>query len=206
MARSGLGNYMHSLVQQITSAKLPTAIGNFVIYAFWEIKSKKEHAALVMGAVKPKQPVLVRVHSRCLTGDVFSSLRCDCQDQLRLAMRLIAERGCGVIVYLNQEGRDIGIIDKIKSYALQDQGLDTVEANLKLGYQADERDYAVGADILQQLGVSQMELMTNNPAKIEGIGKYGLTIVKRVPLIIKPNQHNCRYLSTKRDKLGHLLH
>ena len=197
---------MTSLIKQLATANLPTKHGDFKVYAFEEVNNKKEHLALVMGDIDERQPTLVRVHSRCLTGDVFSSLRCDCQDQLNLAMEMIADHGSGVIIYLNQEGRDIGIADKIRSYHLQDQGMDTVDANVKLGYKADERDYQVGAEILRELGASQIELLTNNPAKIGGLEKFGLAIVKRVPLIIQPNNHNRRYLSTKRDKLGHLLH
>jgi 3,4-dihydroxy 2-butanone 4-phosphate synthase/GTP cyclohydrolase II len=194
------------LVKKQASAKLPTKWGYFIIYAYQEILTNKEHVALVMGKILADKPTLVRVHSKCLTGDVFCSLRCDCCGQLRAALKLIAKRGRGVLVYLNQEGRGIGLIDKIKSYQLQDHGLDTVEANIKLGYKPDMRTYDVGAQILQDLGVGKIELMTNNPQKIKGIGQYGLEIERRVPLVIPANHHNKKYLSVKRDKMGHLLH
>lgn len=198
---------MHQkLVELVSTANLPTLWGEFKIHAFRELKRKREHIALVFGSISKERPTLVRVHSRCLTGDVFGSLRCDCQEQLHLAIKAIVKNKSGVLVYLNQEGRDIGIIDKIKSYALQDKGYDTVEANRVLGYKPDMRDYNVGAQILKELGVSSMKLLTNNPAKIKGIEEYGLKIVLRIPLEIESNKYNHKYLSTKRDKLGHLLH
>ncbi len=168
--------------------------------------SGKEHVALVLGEIRKHEPVLTRVHSRCLTGDVFHSLRCDCHPQLHRALELISERGKGVLVYLNQEGRDIGLTDKIRSYALQEKGYGTVDANVKLGYKPDMRAYHIGTQILRDLGVVKMDLMTNNPKKIAGLKQYGLKIVRRVPIVIESNKHNRKYLSVKRDKLGHILH
>jgi len=161
--------------------------------------------ALVKGTITPDEPVLVRVHSECLTGDVFGSLRCDCNDQLIAAMKMVEKEGKGVIVYMRQEGRGIGLVNKIKAYQLQDLGKDTVEANEALGFRPDLRDYGIGAQILRDLGVGKMRLMTNNPKKVVGLNGYGLEIVERVPLEIQPNSINERYLKTKRDKLGHLI-
>ena len=163
------------------------------------------HVALVKGRISKSEPTLVRVHSQCLTGDVFGSQRCDCGPQLHAALRAIARRGRGVLLYLRQEGRGIGLAAKLRAYALQDRGLDTVEANVRLGYPADLRDYGIGAQILVDLGVRKIELLTNNPRKLVGLEAHGLAIVRRVPITIRPNQHNRRYLTTKRDKLGHLL-
>ncbi len=194
------------LVERAASAHLPTRFGKFIVHIYKEKITGKEHLALVIGNIDNNTPVLTRVHSRCLTGDVFHSLRCDCDSQLHFALEAIAKRGAGALVYLNQEGRDIGLTDKIKSYALQELGLDTVEANIRLGYKPDMRVYHIGTQILKDLGVHKMELMTNNPKKIAGLEQYGLEIVRRVPIIVSPNEHNRKYLFVKRDKLGHLLH
>jgi 3,4-dihydroxy 2-butanone 4-phosphate synthase/GTP cyclohydrolase II len=198
--------YRHErLVQRVAEAKLPTPYGKFRVIAYKSSTDPAEHLALVMGDVATNEPVLVRVHSQCLTGDVFHSLRCDCGEQIEMSMKRIAEEGRGVVLYMRQEGRGIGIHNKIKAYALQDQGMDTVEANLSLGFKADHRDYGVGAQILADLGVHSMRLMTNNPKKISGLESYGLKIVEQLPITTKPNPHNQRYLSTKQKKMGHLL-
>ncbi len=198
--------YRHErLVQKVAEAKLPTPYGNFKVIAYKSSTDPAEHLAMVMGDVSTGEPVLVRVHSQCLTGDVFHSMRCDCGEQIEIAMKRIAEEGRGVVLYMRQEGRGIGIHNKIKAYALQDKGLDTVEANISLGFKADERDYGVGAQILADLGVRNMRLMTNNPKKMSGLASYGLTITEQLPITTKPNEHNRRYLQTKRDKMGHLL-
>ncbi len=164
-----------------------------------------EHVALVMGDIAPNEPVMVRVHSECLTGDVFGSARCDCGSQLHAAMQMVAREGRGVIVYMRQEGRGIGLVNKLKAYVLQDGGLDTVEANTHLGFKPDLRDYGIGAQILRDLGVRKMQLLTNNPKKIIGLEGYGLEVVSRLPIEIAASQENQRYLSVKRDKMGHLL-
>jgi 3,4-dihydroxy 2-butanone 4-phosphate synthase/GTP cyclohydrolase II len=166
---------------------------------------QKEHIALVKGEIKPDVPVLVRVHSECLTGDLFGSLRCDCHEQLLSAISLVEKAGIGVVVYMRQEGRGIGLVNKLKAYKLQDDGLDTVEANEKLGFRPDLRDYGIGAQILHDLGVTKMRLITNNPKKIVGLHGYGLDVIERVPLEVHPNDLNEKYLRTKRDKLGHLI-
>jgi 3,4-dihydroxy 2-butanone 4-phosphate synthase/GTP cyclohydrolase II len=194
------------LVTRVAEAKLPTPYGNFKVIAYKCSTDPDEHVAMVMGDVNTEDPVLVRVHSQCLTGDVFHSLRCDCGEQIEMAMKKIAAEGRGVVLYMRQEGRGIGIHNKIKAYALQDKGLDTVEANISLGFKADQRDYGVGAQILVDLGIRNMRLMTNNPKKMSGLESYGLKITEQLPLTTKPNEHNRRYLRTKQDKMGHLLH
>ena len=193
------------LVQRIVSTNLPSMYGKFRIHLYKSQTDSKEHIALVKGEISPEIPTLVRVHSECLTGDVFGSLRCDCNAQLVSSMQMIEKEGCGVILYMRQEGRGIGLLNKLKAYGLQDEGLDTVEANEKLGFRADLRDYGIGAQILRDLGVGKMRLLTNNPKKIIGLTGYGLEVVERVSLEIDPNGYNDRYLATKRDKLGHLI-
>jgi 3,4-dihydroxy 2-butanone 4-phosphate synthase / GTP cyclohydrolase II len=198
--------YNHErLVVKVAEAKLPTQFGDFKIIAYRSNTDPTEHVAVVMGNVATDEPVLVRVHSQCLTGDVFHSMRCDCGEQIEMAMQRIAEAGRGVVLYMRQEGRGIGLHNKIKAYALQDKGMDTVEANLALGFKADQRDYGVGAQILADLGIKKMRLMTNNPKKMSGLSAYGLKIVEQLPITTEPNKHNKRYLSTKQKKMGHLL-
>ena len=194
-----------SLIEKEVDVKLPTTLGNFQLYAYKQITTGQSHLALAKGTWHKDEPVLVRVHSSCLTGDIFGSCRCDCGPQLHEAMRLIEEEGKGVIVYMNQEGRGIGLLNKLKAYKLQEQGMDTVEANLELGFGMDERDYGVGAQILRDLGVTKMRLMTNNPTKRAGLIGYGLEIVENIPLQIQSNAHNKLYLETKRDKMGHSI-
>lgn len=193
------------LVDRVASAHLPTEFGNFTAYVYGVPSQNREHVALVMGCISPDRPALVRVHSQCLTGDTLHSIRCDCREQLVSAMRKVSENGEGVILYLSQEGRGIGLTNKIRAYALQDKGLDTVQANERLGLPADMRDYSVGAQILADLGVRKIHLLTNNPHKISGIERYGLKIVKRIPLETTPHTNNLAYLKVKKDKLGHLL-
>ncbi len=193
------------LVMRVAEAKLPTKYGDFKVIAYKSTTDPDEHLAMVMGDVNTDEPVLVRVHSQCLTGDVFHSLRCDCGEQIEMAMQRIADEGRGVVLYMRQEGRGIGLHNKIKAYALQDKGMDTVEANLSLGFKADERDYGIGAQILADLGVRNMRLMTNNPKKMSWLESYGLKITEQLPITTKPNPHNRRYLQTKQKKLGHLL-
>jgi 3,4-dihydroxy 2-butanone 4-phosphate synthase/GTP cyclohydrolase II len=192
-----------SLIEEIVRVDMPTKYGHFKLVAFQEKNSANEHLALIKGAWNPADPVLVRVHSSCFTGDILGSLRCDCGDQLHSAMKMVEEEGTGVILYMNQEGRGIGLLNKLKAYRLQEQGMDTVEANLHLGFQMDQRDYGVGAQILRYLGVTKLKLITNNPKKRVGLIGYGLEIVENVPIKIDPNPHNEKYLQTKRDKLGH---
>jgi 3,4-dihydroxy 2-butanone 4-phosphate synthase / GTP cyclohydrolase II len=192
-----------SLIEEIVSVDMPTKYGHFKLVAFQEKNSSNEHLALVKGTWNPGEPVLVRVHSSCFTGDILGSLRCDCGDQLHYAMKMVEDEGTGVILYMNQEGRGIGLLNKLKAYRLQEQGMDTVEANLHLGFQMDQRDYGVGAQILRHLGITKLKLITNNPKKRVGLIGYGLEIVENVPVRIDPNPHNEKYLKTKRDKLGH---
>lgn len=194
-----------SLIQRVISVDMPTEEGDFDLVAFKQKDNGLEHVALVKGEWDEDDEVLVRVHSSCLTGDVFGSCRCDCGEQLEKAMQLIEKEGKGVIVYMNQEGRGIGLLNKLKAYKLQEQGLDTVEANLKLGFGMDDRDYGIGAQILRDLGVRKMKLMSNNPRKRTGLIGYGLEIVDNVPLHVQPNPHNAKYLNTKREKMGHTL-
>lgn len=194
-----------SIIEEEVKVKLPTQFGDFDLIAFKQTTTGQEHLALVKGDWKKDEPILVRVHSSCLTGDIFGSCRCDCGPQLHKAMQLIEKEGKGVIVYMNQEGRGIGLLNKLKAYKLQEEGFDTVEANIELGFKGDERDYGVGAQILRFLGVSKIRLMTNNPKKRAGLIGYGLEIVENISLEISSNQHNKTYLQTKKDKLGHSL-
>ncbi len=194
-----------SLVTRVAEAKLPTRYGEFLVIAYRSSVDTNEHVALVKGDIVNGNPVLVRVHSECLTGDVFGSRRCDCGEQISLAMERINEEGRGVLLYMRQEGRGIGLHNKMRAYELQDQGMDTVEANLALGFPADLRDYGVGAQILADLGLHKIRLLTNNARKVIGLESYGIEIVETVPVIVPANPHNARYLKTKQDKLGHQL-
>jgi len=194
-----------SLIEKEVEVKLPTEWGDFNLAAYKQITTGQEHLALYKGEWKKDEPVLVRVHSSCLTGDIFGSCRCDCGHQLHKAMEMIEKEGKGIIVYMNQEGRGIGLLNKLKAYRLQETGKDTVEANLELGFKMDERDYGIGAQILRNLGVTKMRLMTNNPTKRAGLIGYGLEIVENVPIHIRSNKHNKLYLETKRDKMGHSI-
>jgi 3,4-dihydroxy 2-butanone 4-phosphate synthase/GTP cyclohydrolase II len=194
------------LVERISSVRMPTEYGEFTAVAFRETLSGKHHVALVRGEVNGAEDVLVRVHSECLTGDVFHSLRCDCGEQLEQALAQIGAEKRGVLLYMAQEGRGIGLLDKLRAYELQEQGLDTVEANLALGFPADSREYGIGYQILADLGLTTVRLLTNNPRKMEGTEAYGLTVVEQVPIEVPPNLENRRYLQTKREKLGHRLH
>ncbi len=197
--------YSEKLITKTAETSLPTEIGQFKLMLYESTIDKNYHLALVMGEVKEGEPILVRVHSECLTGDVFGSLRCDCGKQLHKAMQMIGEVGRGIILYMNQEGRGIGLVNKIKAYNLQDKGMDTVEANEALGFAADLRDYGIGAQILVDLGVKKIRLLTNNPRKIVGLEGYGLEIIERVALKTEPTAVNKKYLATKKEKLGHLL-
>lgn len=194
-----------SLIERQIDVKLPTEYGTFELIAYKQITTGQDHLALIKGTWEKDEPVLVRVHSSCLTGDIFGSCRCDCGPQLHAAMDMIEKEGKGVIVYMNQEGRGIGLLNKLRAYKLQEQGLDTVEANIKLGFEIDERDYGVGAQIIRDLGISKMRLMTNNPKKRAGLIGYGLEITEVVPIEVTGNKHNEVYLTTKRDKMGHTI-
>ena len=193
------------LIERVAEARVPTRHGEFTAVSYRSIVDKDEHVALVKGTITPNEPTLVRVHSECLTGDVFDSIRCDCGDQMALALQTIEKEGKGVFLYMRQEGRGIGLHNKLKAYALQDSGLDTVEANLHLGFAPDLRHYGVGAQILVDLGVKKMRLLTNNPQKVVGLDSFGLELVERVPIITPINEENWRYMETKRTKMGHLL-
>jgi len=193
------------LIERVAQAHLPTRYGDFTAIAYKSTTDADQHVALVYGDITGDQPVLVRVHSECLTGDVFGSLRCDCGEQIELALRAITEEGSGVFLYMRQEGRGIGLHNKIAAYALQDKGLDTVEANESLGFPADLRDYGIGAQILEDLGLRDIRLLTNNPKKVVGLDAYGLHVVETVPIQVCPNPNNIHYLETKKQKLGHLL-
>lgn len=194
---------MDSLIEEIVRVDMPTKFGHFKLVAFKEKLTEREHLAMIKGEWKKDEPVLTRVHSSCFTGDILGSLRCDCGEQLHQAMQMVEQEGKGVILYMNQEGRGIGLVNKLRAYKLQEEGLDTVEANIHLGFGSDERDYGVGAQILRHLDVTRLKLMSNNPKKRAGLSGYGLEIVEIVPIGIKSNPHNEKYLNTKRDKMGH---
>jgi 3,4-dihydroxy 2-butanone 4-phosphate synthase/GTP cyclohydrolase II len=194
-----------SLIERVIDVKMPTGYGDFELYAYRQKYNNEEHLALVKGSWQTNEPIMVRVHSSCITGDIFGSCRCDCGEQLHEAMRMIEKEGKGVILYLNHEGRGIGLMNKLKAYKLQEEGRDTMEANLELGFKADERDYGVGAQILRDLNVQKMRLISNNPTKRAGLTGYGLEIVENIPLKIKSNKHNSLYLETKKSKMGHEL-
>lgn len=195
-----------SIVEQGEEVDMPTEYGHFRLIPFRQKSNGLEHIAIIKGDVKGDEPVLVRVHSSCATGDIFGSLRCDCGEQLHKALRLIEKEGRGAVIYLNQEGRGIGLMEKMKAYKLQEKGMDTIEANICLGHQADERDYGVGAQILQHLGITKMRLLTNNPVKRVGLEAYGLSVAENVPIEVTPNKFNEFYLRTKKDRMGHTLH
>ncbi|MBO9673330.1 MAG: bifunctional 3,4-dihydroxy-2-butanone-4-phosphate synthase/GTP cyclohydrolase II [Sphingobacteriaceae bacterium] len=196
---------MDSLIKQEVTIDLPTAWGDFKMTAYTQLDNNATHLAISKGEWNPNEPILVRVHSSCVTGDIFGSCRCDCGPQLHKALEMIEKEGKGIVVYMNQEGRGIGLINKLRSYNLQDAGFDTVEANIKLGFKGDERDYGVGAQILRSEGVTKMRLMSNNPTKRAGLIGYGLEVVENIPIEIASNVHNERYLTTKRDKMGHSI-
>ncbi|MFY0654088.1 MAG: bifunctional 3,4-dihydroxy-2-butanone-4-phosphate synthase/GTP cyclohydrolase II [Cyclobacteriaceae bacterium] len=194
-----------SLIERHVDVDMPTKYGNFKLVAYKQTNTDENHMALVKGEWEENEPVMVRVHSSCVTGDIFGSCRCDCGSQLHSAMNMVEKEGKGVVLYMNQEGRGIGLINKLKAYKLQEEGMDTVEANLKLGFDMDQRDYGVGAQILNDLGISKIKLLTNNPKKRVGLMGYGLEIVDNIPIEIVPNEHNKKYLETKRDKMGHSI-
>jgi 3,4-dihydroxy 2-butanone 4-phosphate synthase/GTP cyclohydrolase II len=194
-----------TLIKEETRVKMPTKYGDFELIAFTQLNTGEVHMALKKGDWKKDEPVLVRVHSSCMTGDILGSLRCDCGDQLHNALKMVEAEGKGLVLYMNQEGRGIGLLNKLKAYKLQEEGMDTVEANLKLGFSMDERDYGVGAQILRELNISKLKLISNNPKKRAGLLGYGLEIVETVPIEILPNKHNEKYLKTKRDKMGHKI-
>jgi 3,4-dihydroxy 2-butanone 4-phosphate synthase/GTP cyclohydrolase II len=196
---------IESDIERVVSVQMPTVYGDFSLLAYKHSSTGQEHLAMVKGEWTKDEAVLVRVHSSCMTGDIFGSCRCDCGPQLHKALEMIEEAGKGVLLYMNQEGRGIGLLNKLKAYKLQEQGKDTVEANLELGFKMDERDYGVGAQILRDLGVGKMNLLTNNPTKRAGLIGYGLEIVDRIPIEVAPNPHNRAYLETKRDKMGHQI-
>lgn len=192
-----------SLIEEIVRVDMPTKYGTFKLVAFKEKNSSNEHLALLKGEWQKDEPVMVRVHSSCFTGDILGSLRCDCGEQLHKAMQMVEAEGKGAILYMNQEGRGIGLLNKLKAYRLQEEGMDTVEANLHLGFQMDQRDYGIGAQMLRYLGITKLRLMSNNPRKRVGLIGYGLEVVENIPIIVKSNPHNKKYLQTKKDKLGH---
>jgi 3,4-dihydroxy 2-butanone 4-phosphate synthase / GTP cyclohydrolase II len=198
--------YQETLVERQVSVQMPTDFGEFCLVGYSNKVDEKEHLAFVKGEIDSTQPVMVRVHSECLTGDVFASHRCDCGPQLHAALQRIEQAGNGILLYMRQEGRGIGLLNKLKAYKLQEEGLDTVEANLRLGFQADLREYGIGAQILRDLGVRKMRLLTNNPRKITGLKGYGLEVVEVLPIQFPANPNNCKYMEAKKRKLGHLLH
>ena len=195
-----------SLVEKGVEVDMPTEYGHFRLIPFRQKSNGLEHIAIIKGDIKEGEPVLVRVHSSCATGDIFGSMRCDCGEQLHKALQMIEKEGKGAVVYLNQEGRGIGLMEKMKAYKLQEDGMDTVDANICLGHQADERDYGVGAEILRSIGITKMRLLTNNPVKRVGLESYGLSVVENIPIETTPNKYNERYLKTKKDRMGHTLH
>jgi 3,4-dihydroxy 2-butanone 4-phosphate synthase/GTP cyclohydrolase II len=194
-----------TLIERQVTVDMPTEFGEFKLTAYEQLNTGDNHLALTKGEWGEDEPILVRVHSSCVTGDIFGSCRCECGEQLKEAMKMVEEAGKGAIVYMNQEGRGIGLLNKLKAYKLQEEGYDTVDANLKLGFKMDERDYGIGAQIIRDLGIKKMKLMSNNPQKRAGIIGYGLEIVEQVPLEVSPNEHNKKYLETKRDKMGHTI-
>ncbi len=195
-----------SIVEKGEEVDMPTQYGHFRLIPFRQKSNGLEHVALIKGDLKGAEPVLVRVHSSCATGDIFGSLRCDCGDQLHKALQMVEKEGRGAVIYLNQEGRGIGLMEKMRAYKLQENGMDTVDANICLGHQADERDYGVGAQILRHLGITKMRLMTNNPVKRVGLEAYGLTVVENIPIEVEPNPYNEFYMKTKKERMGHILH